>query len=329
MAEIASAAIEGVSVIRDGSKFFKQQLHVGTKLQNAFRNMSECITILDRDKSVIPETDVRWIKQWYDRVLDAYLGAQNIKHFPKNLDPRNIKLARDIEVDSARLLASTRSSSQAARRQCVEAYLPDEPVRKEPRVVLARLAGAIRDIASEDPAARASLPYQTLNRIESGAMGVNPSNYVGSELVICRWHNCTQNFPDTEALYTHLFHEHTPASTKKTRCCGWKSCGTSWTEIPHVANHLRGTSEDSVTLVGANESTVHAPAARFDSQCDSGPGSSRTVVETGLPPMPAYEIDEEDSESMHDWKEGKPIIRPMPSNPEINPWLPRLRRGPQ
>ncbi|KAJ7730984.1 hypothetical protein DFH07DRAFT_1065843, partial [Mycena maculata] len=287
--EIVGASAELASLTCNTANFIRRQ-SVGNQLQKAFQHLAECMVILDRDKNIIPEWEVLRILQWYDEVFERYQDTYDTKHWPHNASPRNLLLARSVANKSKRLLDSAISSSQAARRARIESYRlnPDDETgsRVDPNMLVALLSEAIHVVQSEGPSTQATLPVQVLNRLRVRPVvqsawdaDVDPMDSEPAQSIVCRWRNCTQSFPDTEALYTHLCGEHAPPSTGKTRCCGWKSC-------------------------------VHAPAARFA----SGPGSSRTVVETGVPPtpMPAYVIDEEDSESMHDWKEGKPIIRPMP-----------------
>nr|GAT48438.1 predicted protein [Mycena chlorophos] len=57
----------------------------------------------------------------------------------------------------------------------------------------------------------------------------------------CQWADCTQGFPDPEALYVHLCNEHIGRKSTNNLCltCKWKDCGTSCAKRDHITSHLR------------------------------------------------------------------------------------------
>ncbi|KAF7307123.1 hypothetical protein MIND_00505700 [Mycena indigotica] len=57
----------------------------------------------------------------------------------------------------------------------------------------------------------------------------------------CLWVDCTQAFPDPEALYNHLCNDHIGRKSTNNLCltCKWKDCGTSCAKRDHITSHLR------------------------------------------------------------------------------------------
>ncbi|TFK77306.1 hypothetical protein BDN72DRAFT_807992 [Pluteus cervinus] len=57
----------------------------------------------------------------------------------------------------------------------------------------------------------------------------------------CLWVECTQAFPDPEALYNHLCNDHIGRKSAGNLCltCKWKECGTTCAKRDHITSHLR------------------------------------------------------------------------------------------
>ncbi|KAF7290493.1 hypothetical protein MKEN_01496300 [Mycena kentingensis (nom. inval.)] len=57
----------------------------------------------------------------------------------------------------------------------------------------------------------------------------------------CLWQECSQAFPDPEALYNHLCNDHIGRKSTNNLCltCKWKDCGTSCAKRDHITSHLR------------------------------------------------------------------------------------------